>query len=108
MTKSDQSEIITTTFDPERSLPILPVRDTVLFPHAVLPLSVGRDSSVQLINSLGEDKTIVVVSAAKFGPSRVMSLSGCSFVLRLVAVGHGTFRFLQLLLSSAWTTLLLL
>jgi ATP-dependent Lon protease len=61
MTKSDQPEI--TTYDTtERSLPILPVRDTVLFPHAVLPLTVGRDSSVQLINSLGEDKTIVVVA----------------------------------------------
>src|SRR5689334_7432903 len=45
-----------------RSLPVLPVRDTVLFPHAVLPLTVGRESSVQLINSLGEDKTIVVVA----------------------------------------------
>ena len=45
-----------------RSLPILPVRDTVLFPHAVLPLTVGRESSVQLINSLGDDKTIVVVA----------------------------------------------
>jgi ATP-dependent Lon protease len=33
-----------------------------LFPHAVLPLTVGRESSVQLINSLGEDKTIVVVA----------------------------------------------
>src|SRR5262252_10493892 len=46
----------------DRALPMLPVRDTVLFPHAVLPLTVGRDSSVQLINSLGEDKTIVVVA----------------------------------------------
>ncbi len=46
----------------DRALPILPVRDTVLFPHAVLPLTVGRESSVQLINSLGEDKTIVVVA----------------------------------------------
>jgi ATP-dependent Lon protease len=46
----------------DRSLPILPVRDTVLFPHAVLPLTVGRESSVQLINALGEDKTIVVVA----------------------------------------------
>ncbi|HZL66636.1 MAG TPA: endopeptidase La [Candidatus Limnocylindrales bacterium] len=58
------------TTDPElrddasaaRTLPVLPVRDTVLFPHAVLPLTVGRESSVQLINSLGEDKTIVVVA----------------------------------------------
>src|SRR6201993_2269935 len=47
---------------PGRSYPVLPVRDTVLFPHAVLPLTVGRESSVQLINSLGEDKTIVVVA----------------------------------------------
>src|SRR6266498_3098141 len=46
----------------DKSLPVLPVRDTVLFPHAVLPLTVGRESSVQLINSLGEDKTIVVVA----------------------------------------------
>jgi len=46
----------------QRSLPVLPVRDTVLFPHAVLPLTVGRESSVQLINSLGEDKTIIVVA----------------------------------------------
>ena len=46
----------------QQPLPVLPVRDTVLFPHAVLPLTVGRESSVQLINSLGEDKTIVVVA----------------------------------------------
>ncbi len=45
-----------------RVLPVLPVRDTVLFPHAVLPLTVGRESSIQLIQSLGEEKTIVVVA----------------------------------------------
>src|SRR6201982_1615036 len=46
----------------QRPLPVLPVRDTVLFPHAVLPLTVGRDSSIQLIQSLGEEKTILVVA----------------------------------------------
>src|ERR1700744_724688 len=45
-----------------RTLPVLPVRDTVLFPHAVLPLTVGRESSIQLIQSLGEEKTILVVA----------------------------------------------
>ena len=34
----------------------------MLFPHAVLPLTVGRESSIQLIQSLGEQKTIVVVA----------------------------------------------
>ena len=45
-----------------RALPVLPVRDTVLFPHAVLPLTVGRESSIQLIESLGDQRTIVVVA----------------------------------------------
>ena len=49
-----------------RRIPVLPVRDTVLFPHAVLPLTVGRESSIQLIESLGEERTIVV--AAQIDP----------------------------------------
>jgi ATP-dependent Lon protease len=45
------------------SLPILPVRDTVLFPGAVLPLTVGRDSSLALISALqGEEKFLGVVA----------------------------------------------
>ena len=44
-------------------LPILPVRDTVLFPGAVLPLTVGRESSLALLNSLhGEQKLLGVVA----------------------------------------------
>jgi ATP-dependent Lon protease len=50
----------------KRRVPILPVRDTVLFPHAVLPLTVGRESSIQLIESLGEERSIVV--AAQLDP----------------------------------------
>jgi ATP-dependent Lon protease len=46
----------------KRPVPVLPVRDTVLFPHAVLPLTVGRESSIQLIQSLGEEKSILVVA----------------------------------------------
>ncbi|HLI31055.1 MAG TPA: endopeptidase La [Terriglobia bacterium] len=44
-------------------LPILPVRETVLFPNAILPLTVGRESSLKLISELeGEDKFIGVVA----------------------------------------------
>ncbi len=50
----------------ERVIPVLAVRETVLFPHAVLPLTVGRESSIQLIESLGEERTIVV--AAQIDP----------------------------------------
>ena len=44
-------------------LAILPVRDTVLFPGAVLPLTVGRESSLALVNALqGEEKLMGVVA----------------------------------------------
>jgi hypothetical protein len=38
-------------------LAILPVRDTVLFPGAVLPLTVGRESSLAIVNSLEAKKS---------------------------------------------------
>lgn len=44
-------------------LPILPLRDTVLFPGAVIPLTVGRDSSLALLDTLqGEEKILGVVA----------------------------------------------
>ncbi len=44
-------------------LSILPVRDTVLFPGAVLPLTVGRESSLALVNALqGDEKMLGVVA----------------------------------------------
>src|SRR6202041_2756042 len=44
-------------------LPVLPVRDTVLFPGAVMPLPVGRESSLALLDSLdGPEKLLGVVA----------------------------------------------
>ena len=41
---------------------LLPVRDTVLFPRAVMPLNIGRESSISLVTSLGENKILGVVA----------------------------------------------
>jgi ATP-dependent Lon protease len=44
-------------------LPILPVRDIVLFPGGVTPLPIGRETSLALVNSLqGDEKLIGVVA----------------------------------------------
>src|SRR5258706_8668252 len=43
-------------------LPLLPVRDTVLFPHALLPLTIGRESSIALVESLGENRHLGVLT----------------------------------------------
>ena len=42
-------------------LPILPVRDTVLFPNAILPLTIGRDSSLKLVGDLKEEEKFIGV-----------------------------------------------
>ncbi len=46
-------------------LPILPVRDMVLFPNAILPLTVGRDSSLKIINDLKEEEKFIGVVAQR-------------------------------------------
>src|SRR5580704_3529447 len=43
-------------------LPVLAVRDTVIFPGALLPLTVGRPASLALVQSLGENRLLAVVS----------------------------------------------
>jgi ATP-dependent Lon protease len=44
---------------------ILPVRDMVLFPNAILPLTVGRESSLKLVNDLKEEERFIAVVAQR-------------------------------------------
>ncbi len=48
----------------EESNPILPLRNTVLFPQQIIPIYIGRDQSLKLIDDLPEngDKKIIVVA----------------------------------------------
>jgi ATP-dependent Lon protease len=47
------------------SLPILPLRNTVLFPGVVIPISAGRDKSIKLINDANAGSKIIGVVAQK-------------------------------------------
>ena len=61
MTPEDE-EIINKESVPE-VLPILPLRNTVLFPGVVIPITAGRDKSIELINDANKgDKIIGVVA----------------------------------------------
>ncbi|MEX8548962.1 MAG: endopeptidase La [Mucilaginibacter sp.] len=46
-------------------LPILPLRNTVLFPGVVIPITVGRDKSIKLIKDANKGKKIIGVVAQK-------------------------------------------
>ena len=61
MTPEDE-EIINNESVP-KTLPILPLRNTVLFPGVVIPITAGRDKSIQLIKDANKgDKIIGVVT----------------------------------------------
>ncbi len=94
-------------------LPILPVRDTVLFPGIVLPLTIGRESSLALVNSLeGEEKLMGVLAqldprVEDPGPTDLHSVGTLAKVHKLVRMPNGNmvaflegierFRLLELL-----------
>ena len=44
-------------------LPILPLRDIVVFPHMIVPLFVGREKSIKALeNVMGEDKKVLLIA----------------------------------------------
>ncbi|MCF8273358.1 MAG: endopeptidase La [Flavobacteriaceae bacterium] len=63
MTPEDEEEINKELL-PE-VLPILPLRNTVLFPGVVIPITAGRDKSIKLINDANKGNKVIGVVAQK-------------------------------------------
>ncbi|NRA93868.1 MAG: endopeptidase La, partial [Psychroserpens sp.] len=63
MTPEDEAEINNELL-PE-SLPILPLRNTVLFPGVVIPITAGRDKSIKLINDANKGSKVIGVVSQK-------------------------------------------
>jgi len=64
---SDEDEAKISKEDTPDVLPILPLRNTVLFPGVIIPITIGRDRSVKLIKAAeAGNKTIGIVSQKDF------------------------------------------
>jgi len=63
MTTEDEEEIANEEIPQE--LPILPLRNTVLFPGVVIPITAGRDKSIKLLNDAYNNKQAIGVVAQK-------------------------------------------
>ena len=48
-----------------KSLPILPLRNTVLFPGVVIPITIGRAKSLKLVKDINKKSKIIGVVAQK-------------------------------------------
>ena len=81
-------------------LPLLPLRDVVVFPHMVIPLFVGRPKSIRALElAMENDKQILLVaqrSAAKDEPStKDMYDIGCTAnILQMLKLPDGTIKVL--------------
>ena len=81
-------------------LPLLPLRDVVVFPHMVIPLFVGRPKSIKALETAMEtDKSILLVaqkSAAKDEPDvEDMYRIGCiANILQMLKLPDGTVKVL--------------
>ncbi|MDX1754061.1 MAG: endopeptidase La [Salinimicrobium sediminis] len=63
MTPEDEEEI--NKEDLPEVLPILPLRNTVLFPGVVIPITAGRDASIKLINEANNGSKVIGVVSQK-------------------------------------------
>jgi ATP-dependent Lon protease len=84
----------------ERSLPILPLRDVVVYPHMVIPLFVGRERSMKALESAMEgDKQILLISqrAPEIDdpkPDELYDVGTQATVLQLLKLPDGTIKLL--------------
>ena len=84
----------------ENNIPVLPLRDIVVFPHMVVPLFVGRDKSVKALEKvMAGDKRIMLItqkSASVDDPKKddLFDFGTIANVLQLLKLPDGTVKVL--------------
>jgi len=82
------------------SLPLLPVRDVVVFPYMILPLYVGREQSIQAVNrALGQDRLIFLASQKKIDddmplPADIYEVGTVAMIMRMRKLPDGRIKIL--------------
>jgi ATP-dependent Lon protease len=92
------------------ALPLLPVRDIILYPAMVLPLAVGREKSVRALEeAMASNRLIFVVTQKNIqtedpGPDDIYSIGTVCEVLQILKMPDGTLKALVEGISRAqWT-----
>ena len=81
-------------------IPVLPLRDVVVYPHMVIPLFVGRDRSIQALQrSMERDKQILLVAQVDAGQDNpaadeIYRIGTVSTILQLLKLPDGTVKVL--------------
>jgi ATP-dependent Lon protease len=81
-------------------LPVLPLRDVVVYPHMVIPLFVGRDRSIKALDiAMGADKQILLIAQKSPdvddpGQADLYPVGTLATVLQLLKLPDGTIKVL--------------
>ena len=79
----------------EEMIPILPLRNTVLFPGVVIPITVGRDKSIQAVKAAYAKDKLVGVLAQKDGnvedpnPADLCSIGTVAKIIKMIKMQDG-------------------
>ncbi|MBU4321227.1 MAG: endopeptidase La [Nitrospinae bacterium] len=92
-----------------QSLPVLPIRDIVVFPYMILPLFVGREMSIKAIeHSLSTNKMIMLIAqkalnAENPSPSDLYNVGTVGLIMRMLKLPDGRVKVLVQGLTKAKT-----
>jgi ATP-dependent Lon protease len=84
----------------EKWVPVLPLRDVVVYPHMVIPLFVGRDKSIQALESAMRDNKQIMLVAQKDAENDdpsfqdLYEVGTLSNILQLLKLPDGTVKVL--------------
>jgi ATP-dependent Lon protease len=98
-TPGEAQDVIVGRTLPE-GLPVLPLKDAVAFPNALIPLAIGQERSVKLINDVLAGERMLVMVASKDpeiespGPADLHRVGVAGTVARMIKVPDGTLRIL--------------
>ena len=84
----------------EVSVPLIPLRDIVVFPHMVVPLFVGRDKSIKALElAMSQDKNILLAAQKKAKtddpmPDDIYKIGTMGSILQLLKLPDGSVKVL--------------
>ena len=95
-TSTDQNDLSTSVTE----VPVLPLRDVVVYPHMVIPLFVGREKSIQALDAAMQDNKQILLVAQKSadiddpGVDDVYEIGTMATILQLLKLPDGTIKVL--------------
>src|SRR5712692_4036898 len=83
-----------------RAYPVLPLRDIVVFPHVIVPLSVGREKSIRALEEVMRSDTFMLLATQKTASDddpatdAIFEVGTLASVLQLLKLPDGTVKVL--------------